>query len=288
MYVTGSLTGGTITLDNSTLVVEGAASGGATVVMGGTTDTLDLAHVSTSSSGNPTISDLDQSDTVGIGTTPFNSVTVNNLGHSFTTATFRNGGTTVANFSTPGLSDNFYTVFPTEVISGTTYTLGIVDPPVGATGATGGAGGEGGTGSTGHHHHHGSTGVGATGSNPSGHGQQGITGSSGGAGAPPSDPQSSPVNHDNALGSWISGFLHGSNGSGTGQAWTPVVPPDVARELLAELTRIVDLRGGHWTPDGDNGQGMGTPYDGRGHGSVAGLGDEGKPHHHDLWKPDHH
>jgi hypothetical protein len=163
-----------------------------------------------------------------------------------------------------------------------------VDPPTGgATGATGGAGGEGGTGATGHHHG-GSTGAGSTGGDHSGHDWRGAAGSSGGAGAPPSDPQGSPVNHDNVLGSWDSGFLHGTGGSSSGHGSTPVLPPDVRDGLWSDLTNVGDSRGGHWTPDGDKGQGMGTPYDGRGHGSVGGLNEDGKPHHHDLWKPDHH
>jgi hypothetical protein len=269
VYVTGSLTGGTITLDNSTLIVEGAASGGATVVMSGNADTLDLAHVSTSTGSNPVVDGLTQNDSIGIGTS-FNSVTVNNPGRSFTTATFKNGSTTVANISTPELSDNFYNVFPTQNISGTTYTIGTVDPPPsGPTGPTGGTG-----------HHHGHTGNGATGGSASG---QGTSGPTGGAGA----PRNSPVNQDNVLGSWDSRFLHGSDDPSSGHGSTPVLPPDVRDGLWSDLTNVGDGRGGHWTPDADNGHGMGTPYDGRGHGSV-GVDEDGKPHHHDLWKPDHH
>jgi hypothetical protein len=285
VYVTGSLTGGTITLDNSALIVEGAASGGATVVMGaGTTDALDLAKVSTSTSGNPVVEGLVQNDDVGLGTA-FTSATVHNLGGNNATTTFSNGGTTVANIATPGIPDNFYTTFPTETLNGTVYTVAIVDPPLG--GATGATGPTGGTGTTGHHHYDGPTGAGATGGDSSGHDWRGVSGLTGGAGAPHdpqgSDQHGSPVSQDNVLGSWDSRFLHG-----TDHAWTPVMPPDVARELLSELTRIEDPRGGHWTPDSDKGQGMGTPYDGHGHGSVGGLDEHGKPHHHDLWKPDHH
>jgi hypothetical protein len=286
VYVTGSLTGGTITLDNSTLVVEGAASGGATVVMGaGTTDALDLANVSTSTSNNPKVEGLVKNDNIGLGT-GFTSTIVNNLGGNNATTTFSNGGITVAQIATPGLSNNYYTTLPTETINGTLYTVAIVDPPLGgATGATGSAGESGGTGATDHRHH---GGTGATGGDPSGHDWQGATGLPGGAGAPPSDPQGSPVNHGNVLGSWDNGFLHGANGPTVDHGWNAVLPPDVRDGVLSDLTNVGDSRGGHWTPDGDKGQGMGTPYDGRGHGSVAGLGDEGKPHHHDLWKPDHH
>ena len=133
VYVTGSLTGGTITLDNSTLVVEGAASGGATVVMGaGTVDALDLANVSTSTSNNPVVEGLSPNDNLGIGTT-FTSVSGNG-----TPSTFKNGATTVAQIATPGLSNNYYSTFPTETINGTVYTVAIVDPPLGGTtGATG-------------------------------------------------------------------------------------------------------------------------------------------------------
>jgi hypothetical protein len=282
VYVTGSLTGGTITLDNSALIVEGAASGGATVVMGaGTTDALDLANVSTSTSGNPKVEGLTQNDDIGLGTA-FTSATVHNLGSNNATTTFSNGGTTVANIATPGIPDNFYTTFPTETLNGTVYTVAIVDPPLG--------GASGGTGATGHHHD-GPTGTGATGGDPSGHDWRGVSGPTGGAGAPHdpqgSDQHGSPVNHGNVLGSWNSKFLHGT-GSSSGHGSTPVLTPDVIHGLLSELMSIEDPRGGHWTSESDQGQGTGTPHDGHGHGSVGGLDEDGKPHHHDLWKPDHH
>jgi hypothetical protein len=275
VYVTGSLTGGIITLDNSTLVVEGAASGGAIVVMNGNADTLDLANASTLVVGNPVVYDLSQNDSIGLGTS-FNSVTVNNPGGLFTTATFKNGNTTVATISTPELSDNFFSVFPTEAINGTTYTIGTVDPPSGATGVTGGA-----TGTTGHHHDHGgSIGTGATGGDPSG---QRASGSTGGAGA----SHGSPVTQDDVLGSLDGKFLHGTNGPATDHVWTSVLPPDVARGVVSDLTNVGDPRSGNWTPEADRRHGMDTRYHGHAHGSVGGADEHDKPHHHDLWKPDH-
>jgi len=84
---------------------------------------------------------------------------------------------------------------------------------------------------------------------------------------------------------WDSRFLH-DDGSSSGQGSTSVLPPDVASGMLSDLTNVGD-HGGHWTPDNDKGRGADLPYDGRGHGSVGGVDEHGKPHHHDLWKPNH-
>jgi hypothetical protein len=136
VVVTGSLTGGTITLNNSTLIVQGAASGGATVNMQSGINTLDLAHVSTSASGNPTVNGFSSGDSIGLGT-GFTNVTIQHDGQGNATATFKAGSTTVGVLAIPhdnDLSGGFYSTTATETLAGTTYTVATLDPGTGATG----------------------------------------------------------------------------------------------------------------------------------------------------------
>jgi hypothetical protein len=262
VYVTGSLTGGTITLDNSTLVVEGPSSGGATVIMDGT-DTLDLANVSPSKTGNPVVEGLNQQDNIGLGAS-FTNATANNVGATGATATFTNNGTTVATIATPGIADQFYgSPYSTDTINGTTYTVAVVDPPLpGATGPT-------------HHHKSETAATGVSG------------GQYNGAGAPWTSSDQTQVGPDNVLGQREDQFLHGSHGLSTDHASGPVLPLDLLRSLWSDLTNVGGSRGGYWTPDGHKGQGTGLPHDRQGQGSVGGLDDHSRSHH-DLWKPDHH
>jgi len=155
VIVTGQLTGGTITLNNSTLIVEGgratspSASPAATVVMQSGINTVDLAFIAKASSANLTIQGLGNSDSIGIG-------------QAFTNATFKSGGPGpnqtigVVNFTTgPGAAgtggsikvtlasaadNSFFNTFPTSTIDGTQYTIATLDPPQSSTGATGATG----------------------------------------------------------------------------------------------------------------------------------------------------
>lgn len=229
---------------------------GATIDLDGGTDAVDLAKVSTSASGNPTIDGLSSGDSIGIGPA-FTSATVNDAGHHGATATFSNGATTVAVIATPG-SDNFYpSPYPTETIGGTPYHVAIVDPPTTGHGHTGPTGNSGSSG-----------------------------GWTGGAGAPP-DPA---VNLNTLLGSWDSPFQHGTGNSGTDHALMPTTfgqSPDVLNSLASDLTNIGGSGVGPWTPDGEKGHGAWTAPDTSGHGSVGGLDEDGKPHHHNLPPPHH-
>jgi hypothetical protein len=177
-------------------------------------------------------------------------------------------------------------------VTGPTGATGVTGPTgatgvTGPTGATGVTGPTGATGPAGHHHHHhhhhpfgdpsGMTGAGddlvggagATGgSDPSGSGQS-------------SDP---PVNQDNVLGSWDSQFLQGNNYGSPDPSLQSLIGD--LTNLIRELTNIMGSSVGPLTTDGENGQGMGTPFDGSSQGSVGGLDDGGHHHHHnDLWKP---
>jgi hypothetical protein len=144
VYVNGSLTGGTITLNNATLIVEGTANSSHAIVnMQSGINTLDLAHVSTSASGNPTVVGFSSGDSIGLGTA-FTSVTIQHDGHSNATATFLNSGTPVGVLAIPNdndLSGGFYSTTATETLGGTTYTVATLDPGTGATGPTGPTGG---------------------------------------------------------------------------------------------------------------------------------------------------
>ena len=121
----------------------------------------------------------------------------------------------------------------------------------------------------------------------------GGTGGTGGVGSPfdstgTSDP---PVNQNTVLGSWDNGFLQGNGESWTNPGWTPDPSTQALigdlTSLIRELTNILGSLAGSWSPDGENGGGVGTPNDWRGHEGSAGAWDQGgKPHHHDLWKPD--
>jgi hypothetical protein len=63
-----------------------------------------------------------------------------------------------------------------------------------------------------------------------------------------------------------------------------VLPLDVANGLLSDLISIENHRA-HWMPGGEQHHGMDTPSDEYGRGSVGGLDEHGKAHHHELWKP---
>lgn len=131
--------------------------------------------------------------------------------------------------------------------------------------------------------------TGATG-DPSGGSPADPTGATGSSSGQPTDP---PVNKDNVLGSWDNRFLHGTDGSWGNSG----LMPDTGIQgligdltsLIRDLTNILGSLGGPWTPDGNNGSGMGLPGDWSGHGSAGGLDDGGNHHHHhDLWKPGQH
>jgi hypothetical protein len=174
----------------------------------------------------------------------------------------------------------------------------------GGTGGSTGSGGSdprGGTGSAGGDPHGDPRGnTGSAGGDPSGD-PKGGKDWIGGAGAPPDpigqsgsgnpyDPP--PVTHDNLLGLFGGGFLHGGSGPTTGQGNGGSFSPDIVRGLTHELTGIggsgVDPWIDPWTSDGSKDHGIGTTPDVHGHGSVGGLEEDGKPHHTDLWKPGHH
>jgi hypothetical protein len=115
----------------------------------------------------------------------------------------------------------------------------------------------------------------------------GDAGSTGGSSDPFSDP---PVNQNTVLGSWDTGFLQGTGGSWNNPGWTPDqgiqnLIGDLTN-LIRDLTNILSALSGSWTPDGNDGYGVGAPGDWRGQGSVGGL-DDGTGHHdhHNLWKP---
>ena len=95
------------------------------------------------------------------------------------------------------------------------------------------------------------------------------------------------MNPDTVLGPWDSAFLRGVGGGTTKQPWTSV-PADLTSGMLSDLTNVGDPRRGPWAADGDGRHRTNTPDDARGYGSVGGLDDDGKRHHQDLWKPDHH
>jgi hypothetical protein len=144
----------------------------------------------------------------------------------------------------------------------------------GPTGETGPAGH--------HHHHHHHRFDGVAGEDD----LVGGTGMTGGVGSP-TDP---PVNQNTLLGSWDNGFLHGTDGSSANLGSMPDASVQSMlgdlTSLIRELTNILSSLGGTWSADGNNGQGMGTPLDGRSQGSVGSLDDGGQHHHHqDLWKP---
>ena len=146
VIVTGRLTGGTITLNNSTLIIEGgsktnpSASSSATVVMQSGVNTLDLAHISTSASSNLTIKGLAEGDNVGIGGATFTST-------HFTSTSGVFGTTGVMDFAGAGninvtLADvfnrNFYSDYATVTVKGTQYEVATLDPGTSSTGGKGG------------------------------------------------------------------------------------------------------------------------------------------------------
>ena len=156
LNITGQMTGGTITLDSSQLVIgtgttQQSATGG-TIVFGYGTSQVDLANLGSNPVQPVQIQGLNDYDSIGV-TTPFNTETLKTSG-GVTTLTLSEGNTTVAKFNVTlanGASTSFEPI-TTEVIGGTTYYVATLDPPpAGATGPTGPSGlaGSGTTGTTG-------------------------------------------------------------------------------------------------------------------------------------------
>jgi hypothetical protein len=162
------VTGGTVTLNNATLMVGGTGTGGSfdynTGISAG-----DLATIS-KQNHSPALLNLNDGDSIAV-TSQFNSATLTGNGNGTDTLTLKEGTTTVATFTDVTLANGASTSFhpvTTEVIGGVTYYVATLDPPTGSTGtAPTGATGPGATGTTGATDATGATGangaIGATG-----------------------------------------------------------------------------------------------------------------------------
>jgi hypothetical protein len=133
------MTGGTITLNDSSTVTVGTGSGstsviGGTFVYGTGVDNVVLANISSSAS-SVTLKGLYNNDSIAESNIAFNSATL-----SGSTIILKQGATTVATIPNvtlaPGASTTFEPV-TTEVIGGTTYYVATLDPPPVGTGTTG-------------------------------------------------------------------------------------------------------------------------------------------------------
>ena len=302
LNITGQMTGGTITLDSSELVIgtgttQQSATGG-TIVFGYGTSQVDFTNLGSNPVQPVQIQGLNDYDSIGV-TTPFDKETLKTSG-GVTTLTLSEGNTTVAKFNVTlanGASTSFQPI-TTEVIGGTTYYVATLDPPpAGATGPTGPSGLSG-SGSTG------TTGSGGTGGgfNQVGESQSGgpvLPGGNTGSSAGPTDHHHGdhdssprwtvPVTSQNVLG----GLEHASflGGSGGLNPPTPVlhptsdshVPPAIVGFNPSELANIGGTGG--LTPN-NAGQGAAvTPHETGQHGSS--LEQDSKPppglvppHHH--------
>jgi hypothetical protein len=298
VIVTGQVTGNTtVTLNNSTLIVEGgsnsspSAASTVTVNMQSGTDTVDLAYIGTGSRGatsnNLTINGVVPGDSIGVeGLT---SATITNTGPTNAYSTFTVAGakgaveTNLASVSE--LGSNYYPNLATDTINGNTFDVATFDPP--ASGAANAVGQTNAQGSTRSRHDRQSTSS-ATGGNDTRHGQNGVDGlnaedSSGDTRERGAADTTLPVNHETMLGSWDKRFLHRTNGPATDQASASALQRHVAGGLASDLTNVNGSRGGRWTSDGEKGRGISTPHDRHADASFGGVSENSSSHHNGAW-----
>jgi hypothetical protein len=282
VIVEQAMTGGSVTLNNNSLLEIGtnnnahpSASGG-TVVYGTGVDSVLLNNIS-SGSNAVQLSGLNDKDSVGT-TTPFDSASL-----SGNTLTLREGANTVATFNVTLAAGASHTFEPvtTEVIGGTTYYVATLDPPTGATGAPGANGITGATGAIGAT---GATGTSGTTGSRSATGSHDASGPTGGAPGPHHDPQSSLVTADQLLGPMdkFFGFLR----HGVEQAFEHSPLSQWMNTLAHDLTNIAGAGVGPWTPDPKSGAGGWLNESGHS-SSVGNLEQDSKPHGNNLLPPHH-
>jgi hypothetical protein len=261
VLVEGRLSGGTITLNNSLLMIgtnqnyNPSVTGGTITFGSGTTDTALITNPGSSNSVN--ITGFYNNDAIGINT-PFTTAAL-----SGTTLTLKNGSTTVATFTNvhlaSGAATTFFPVTP-ETVNGITYYLATLDPP-GATGTTGPTGAAGSTGTTGT--------AGATGA---------------------SDPLWSPINPKTLLGDFANNqsFLHADAGNLNQPADGEHHKHDqtAGGQLATDLTSIAGVN--TLTQNTGNSQAGSQTQRPDGIGGFGNLDDQNKQHLKDLIGPDKH
>jgi hypothetical protein len=218
LEITGKMTGGTITLNDGTLIVDQNITGGE-VIYGTAPNALDIATINSGKNNTPSLMNLGNFDVIAESNIPFDTASLASNGNNANTytLTLSLNGKAVASFPNVTLATGASTTFEPagfqEVIDGVTYTasgvgvaptmiggvqyyVAILDPPSGSTG-TGPTGTAGPTGTTGASGASGATGH--TGGGATGHSGGGATGISHSGHTGGSDPLTTPIHPGNVI-----------------------------------------------------------------------------------------